>query len=81
MRPDDIFSFLRARPFRPFRLVVLERISFDIRHPELVSVGRSTILFPQSPETEGEEKTAVALLHISRIETLPRMAAPPANGA
>ena len=46
-----------------------------------VSVGKSTISLPYPPGTEGEEKTVIALLHISRIEPILAAAPPPANGA
>jgi hypothetical protein len=36
-------ELLRARPFVPFRLLISEGAIVDIRHPELVLPGRSTL--------------------------------------
>jgi hypothetical protein len=36
----DILDYVKAKPFRPFRVVMNSGRSFDIRHPEMVRVGR-----------------------------------------
>jgi hypothetical protein len=33
MRPDDLRRLLEQRPFRPFRLYVLETTVYEVRHP------------------------------------------------
>ena len=42
MRPDDIRAFLQQKPFRPFRVTLTDGRSYEVRHPELSMVGRST---------------------------------------
>ena len=43
MRPEDIREYLRREPFQPFRLTLTDGLTYDIRHPELAMVGRSTV--------------------------------------
>ncbi len=38
--PQDILNYLRAVPFRPFRINMASGKSFEIRHPEMVRVCR-----------------------------------------
>ena len=42
MRYQDLFDFKRAKPFRPFRIVMNDGHSYDVRHPDFVAVGRRT---------------------------------------
>jgi hypothetical protein len=42
--PQDILNYLRAVPFRPFRIRMASGQTFDIRHPEMVRVGRGTLI-------------------------------------
>ena len=43
MRPEDIRDFVQRRPFQPFRMTLTDGRSYEIRHPELAMVGRSTV--------------------------------------
>lgn len=38
MSPDQIRKLLRAAPFRPFRLNLVDNRSFDVPHPEFVAI-------------------------------------------
>ncbi len=74
MRPEDIHRMLRQPSFRPFRLYILENTVYEIRHPELVIVERSTlnIHFPAADASMalGERYVTVALIHITRLEPI-----------
>jgi len=74
MRPKDILELLRRRPFEPFRLYLSDGATFDVRHPELAMVGRSTVLVgipaADSPEPLFERFVNHALLHITRAEPI-----------
>ncbi len=39
MTPDDLDDVLHARPFRPFRIVCLDGMTYEVRHPDLVLIG------------------------------------------
>ncbi len=36
-------DYVTAEPFRPFRIKMVSGQSFDIRHPEMILVGRSSV--------------------------------------
>jgi hypothetical protein len=40
----DILGYLRAEPFRPFQIRMTSGRTFDIRHPEMVRVGKSSLI-------------------------------------
>ena len=42
--PQDILGYLRAAPFRPFQLRMAGGRTFEIRHPEMVRVGRNSLI-------------------------------------
>ena len=83
MRPEDIHRVLRQRPFQPFRIHLSNGTAYDIRHPELVVVGRSTLFIgipaPDLPIPAYDDYALVALLHINHLEPLP-LTTPPVSG-
>ena len=78
MRQEDLIEVLRQRPFQPFRIHLSDGIIYEVRHPELVLVGRSkAIVFfpdPRQPPPAFERYETVALLHITRLEPIEAMA-------
>jgi hypothetical protein len=83
MRPDDLLTWLRSAPFRPFRMTLDSGRSYDIRHPEMVRVGRSYIniySFAGEPADPHEKMEMVSLLLIERVEPLEAPAAAPPAG-
>ncbi len=76
MRPNDILRLLQQQPFR---LYILENTVFEVRHPEMVMVGRSTLTLSVSTNSDSEHEVVIALMHITRLE--PTVAAPAANGS
>jgi hypothetical protein len=71
MRPDDVLVWLRAAPFRPFRITLNSGRSYDIRHPEMVRVGRSYLdifFFAGEPADPHEKMEMVSLLLVERLE-------------
>ncbi len=77
MRPQDILDLLHRKPFEPFRLYLSDGSAFDVRHPELAMVGRSTVVVGiparDTPEPVFDRLVNCALIHITRTE--------PINGA
>jgi hypothetical protein len=72
--PEEIQARLRDKPFRPLRIVVSEGQRFDIRHPDLVLVGRRDITVG-IPGEEGstiyDRQTRIAIVHVVALEDLP----------
>jgi len=42
--PQELLSYLRAEPFRPFRVHIASGQTFDVRHPEMARVGRNFLI-------------------------------------
>ena len=75
-----IASYVGAEPFRPFRITTGGGRTFDIRHPEMIQVGRSTMtifLFPADNAEEAKERQVeVSLLLTESVEPLETTARP-----
>jgi len=83
MRPEDIREFVRRQPFQPFRITLTDGRAYDVLHPDLAMVGRSTVAvgLPRPGDTSAiyDRLVTVAILHIMQIEPI-LTEAPPANG-
>lgn len=71
---DDIYHRIKNRPFVPVRLTTSDGSSFDIYHPDLVIVGRRSVLVgtasAESPR-HSDLVTRVAIIHVTALEDLP----------
>src|ERR1700681_597387 len=67
-------SYIGAEPFRPFRISMASGQSFEIRHPEMISVGRSTAhvftLMSDEPEEANQGEHELSLLLMESVEPL-----------
>ena len=72
VRPDTLLSYVRAVPFRPFRLTMNSGRAFDVRHPEMIRVGRDVFNFYHADPPDGpfDRWDTVGLVLIERIEHL-----------
>ncbi len=73
MRPEDVREHLIRQPFEPFRICMSDGQNYEVRHPDLCMVGRST-LYVGVPDAQ-ERGLVVrvdhcALIHITRIQPL-----------
>ncbi len=73
MLPTDVLAYTRAVPFRPFRLVLNSGKSYDVRHPEMVRVTVSSVLYfyatdPEGPAERWETVSLPLLQSIEHIE-------------
>lgn len=83
MAPEELRDTLRQQPFEPFRIVLTDGASYDIRHPYLLWVGRRTAyvgLTGQPGQTLFERAVKVDLFHVIRTEPVDTTA-PPSNGS
>ena len=68
-----VVEYVSAEPFRPFRLKMASGESYNIRHPEMILVGRTSVrVFAASePDAEGGESWQdVSLMLMESIEPL-----------
>lgn len=74
MPPEDLWERLRRRPFEPFRIYLTDGTVYEVRHPELVMVGRRSAVIGVAQSGDGppfyDRTTTVALVHIVRLEAL-----------
>jgi hypothetical protein len=72
MPPEDLQKRLRARPFQPLRLHLSDGAAYEIQHPELVLLGRRSLvlgLANDPAQTLYDRTVDIDLLHIVRMET------------
>ncbi len=74
MTYQRIGSYVTAEPFRPFRIQMAGGRTFEIRHPEMVQVGRTTMtifsFMSDNPEQSKERQIEVSLMLIESVEPL-----------
>jgi hypothetical protein len=72
MRSEAIQQLVRREPFKPFRITLTDGRTFEVRHPEMAMVGRSTVAIGLpangNEETIYDRLVTVDLLHIMQTE-------------
>ena len=65
---------VRQQPFVPLRIVTSSGRTYDVRHPDLIWIGRSDLhVGMPSPEdpTIYDKDARIAIMHITALEDLP----------
>ena len=66
--------YVGAEPFRPFRISMASGQVFEIRHPEMISAGRTTAhiytFLSEEPEPSNQREDEVSLLLMESVEPL-----------
>jgi hypothetical protein len=74
MFAKDVLEFVRRRPFRPFRLTLTDGRSYEVRHPELAVVGKTTVFLgipaPGDEDLVYDQFKILDLLHIMEAEPI-----------
>jgi len=69
-----VAKYISAEPFRPFRISMASGKVFEIRHPEMVQVGRTTMriftYLDDDEEQSKEREHEISLLLVESIEPL-----------
>jgi hypothetical protein len=82
MTLEDLQRAVRARPFIPFRLLLTNGESLEVRHPELCVPGARSamigLILSSQTQPIYDVATIVDLLHIVRLEPIQQAA--PSNG-
>jgi hypothetical protein len=65
-------ELLSQRPFKPFRLVMSSGEAYEVRHPEMAWLTRTSILVGIDETDEGvpAEFRICSMLHVATIEPL-----------
>jgi hypothetical protein len=75
--PREILNYVHAQPFRPFQIRMTGGRTYDIRHPEMIRVGRNSLivftLVSDDPEIYDHWETVSLLLveSVAHHEALP----------
>ena len=73
LAPRIVLDFVTAEPFRPFRMYMASGRTFEVGHPEMVRVGRSSVTVHMRPEGDpgtAERWQEVSLMLLESIEPL-----------
>ena len=71
--PGSVLTYVRAEPFRPFRIHMASGKTFDVKHPEMVRVGRTNLLvfsFVSDQPEVFDEWQSVSLMLMESISHL-----------
>jgi hypothetical protein len=73
MTSRKIIDYVAAQPFRPFRIEMASGQSFDIRHPEMILVGRTSVrvhTYAEPGSEYGDQWHDVSMLLMETLEPL-----------
>jgi hypothetical protein len=78
---EQILERLRHKPFQPFRLVVSNGHSHEIRHPDMAWVSPYYILVAiPDPKLEGSsaisDTVMVSMIHVAEVEPIAKKSKP-----
>jgi len=76
---EELREAARQQPFMPFRVLLTTGDTYDIRHPDLIMVGRRSVIIgiAKNAKQPGYDRTLkVDLFHVVGIDEL---SAPPGN--
>ena len=80
MTYQRIGRYVTAEPFRPFRIQMTGGRTFEIRHPEMVQVGRTTMtiftVMSDDQDQANDKQIEISLLLIESVEPLEATARP-----
>ena len=83
MTTQTFRDLLVAKPFQPFRLTMSSGQTFEVRHPEMAFVSKTSIYVGVDIADDGvpAEFRILSLLHVTAIEPLGAASAPRASSA
>ena len=73
LTPESLRGYVKAEPFRPFRLHLASGRTFDVRHPEMLKILKSSVLvFKTDDETSDftDEWESVSLMLTESVSHL-----------
>ena len=73
LTPQTVQDFVKAQPFRPFRIHMASGRTFDVRHPEMIKVLKSYVIIfkvRQEPTDFPDEAESVSLMLTESISPL-----------
>jgi hypothetical protein len=71
--PRVVLEFVAAEPFRAFRMHMASGRVFDVNHPEMVKIGKSSITVhapPDGDSTAPDRWQEVSLMQLESVEPI-----------
>jgi hypothetical protein len=71
--PRILIDYAFAEPFRPFQLHMASGRTFQVWHPEMIKIGRSSVTVyapPEGDEEQAERWQEVSLMLLESVEPL-----------
>jgi len=71
--PRTMIDFVSAELLQPFRIHMASGRTFEIRHPEMIKVGRSSVtvyMRPESAPDQSDRWQEVSLMLLESVEPL-----------
>jgi hypothetical protein len=69
----QVGEYVAAEPFRPFRIKMASGQTFEIRHPEMILVGRTSVrvyTYPEPDSGNGARWHDVSLMLMETLEPI-----------
>jgi hypothetical protein len=76
MTPQEILTYLKAEPFRPFRIRMNSGRTYEIRHPEMVRVGAFVLIIFTFVSDNPDVFDKWESVSLSLIESISHLQAP-----
>lgn len=70
MTYEELFEYVDAEPFRPFRIQMASGRTFDVRHPEMIRVGVNAVVVFQFSEQNGRVFEKFKMLGLQLMESI-----------
>jgi hypothetical protein len=66
-----VHEYITTEPFRPFRIKMASGQAFEIRHPEMILVGRTSVrVYTTNTNDQNEKWHDVSLMLMETLEPL-----------
>ena len=70
MNTAKIVEYLSAEPFRPFRIKMVSGQLYEIRHPEMILIGRTSVRVYKPSESDPDGPSHWLDVSLTLMETL-----------
>lgn len=79
MTYEEVFKYVDAEPFRPFRIQIASGRAFDVRHPENIRVGENAVVVFEYESENDRVFEDFKMLGLSLVESLEHIDSPVAQ--
>jgi hypothetical protein len=76
MTYEELFEYVDAEPFRPFRIQMASGRTFDVRHPEMIRVGTHSVVVFEYLEDDERIYERFKMLGLQLVESTEHIDSP-----